>query len=85
MKILQTERFDFLIYSGNHGSELGDIPGKGEAYVRAELGRRIRAALIQDDRIQDVQDMQISTNGDEAFAQFTVITQYGRFEMTKEV
>ncbi|MFH5185716.1 DUF2634 domain-containing protein [Paenibacillus sp. TAB 01] len=85
MKILQTERFEFLIYSGNHGSELSALPGSSSAYVETELGRRIRAALLQDDRIKDVQDIQISVAGDEALATFTVISQYGNIEMTKEV
>jgi hypothetical protein len=83
--ILATERFEHLIYSGNHGSELADLPGKEQALVRAELSRRIRSALLQDDRIIDIQDMQINLTGDEAFAQFTVVSQYGSFQASKGV
>ncbi|MFB6364239.1 DUF2634 domain-containing protein [Paenibacillus elgii] len=84
-KILQTERFEYLIYSGDHGCELSEVPGKGQAYLQVELGRRIRSALLQDDRIRDVQDLQITVMGDEALASFTVVSQYGSFEMTKGV
>jgi len=83
--ILQTERFEYLIYSANHGTELSELPGKGHSYIQAEIGRRIRAALLQDDRIMDVIDMQVTVSGDEALAEFTVVSEYGRFEASKEV
>lgn len=85
LKILQTERFEYLIYSGNHGCELSELPGRGPAYLQVELGRRIRAALLQDDRIRDVQDIEITVVGDEATASFTVVSQYGSFEVSEGV
>ena len=83
--ILETERFEHLIYSGNYGREFSGLLGRESAFVQAELYRRIRAALMQDDRIRDVQDIQITVMGDEASALFTVVSQYGSFEMTKGV
>ncbi|MEK3722319.1 DUF2634 domain-containing protein [Paenibacillus sp. FSL H8-0034] len=84
-QILQTERFEHLIFSSNYGAEVVDLQGKSEAYIRTELGRRIRTALLQDDRILDLQNMDISVNGDEALAVFTVVTQFGSFEAQKGV
>jgi hypothetical protein len=84
-KIFQTERFDHLIYSGGYGGELGALPGKDSSYVQSELGRRIKQALLQDDRITDVQDMQITVNGDEAMATFTVVSIYGAVTMDRGI
>ncbi|MFB6366202.1 DUF2634 domain-containing protein [Paenibacillus elgii] len=83
--ILETERYEHLIYSDNYGREFSGLLGREPAFVQAELYRRIRAALMQDDRIRDVQDMRITVMGDEASASFTVVWQYGSFEMTKGV
>ena len=85
MKILETERFEFLIYSGNYGSELANLPGHHSSYVRTEFARRIREALMQDDRIKDIQDLEIDIRGDEAIASFTVVSIYGDVVLTKGV
>ncbi|MFD1179199.1 DUF2634 domain-containing protein [Paenibacillus puldeungensis] len=82
-KILQTDRFAHLIYDANYGSEITGLQGRSEGYVRSEIDRRIREALLQDDRISSIEDMQITINGDEAVATFTVVSDYGDF--TKEV
>lgn len=84
-KILQTERFDYLIYSTAYGVELNHLEGSNRAFVRSELSRRIREALLQDDRITDIQTMQISFEGDTALAEFVVISQYGEFRNSLEV
>lgn len=84
-KILQTERFFYLIYSANYGSEFGNLVGAEPAFVRSELKRRITEALLQDDRIISVDDFKIEVNGDSSTVQFTVVSQYGSFDMVKEV
>lgn len=84
-KILQTERFEHFIYDSNYGSELSSLPGNSSSVVRSELGRRIRQSLLQDDRITDVQDMNITITGDEALAEFTVVSTYGSFQASKGV
>lgn len=53
-KILNTERYQYLIYSWNYGIELKDLFGRQVNYVCPELERRIIDALIQDDRIEYV-------------------------------
>lgn len=85
LKILQTERFAHEIYTANYAAELADLPGQGATVVRTEIGRRIRTALLRDDRISDVVDMDVTVAGDTATASFTVVTVYGAFGQTAEV
>ncbi|NQX68071.1 DUF2634 domain-containing protein [Paenibacillus alba] len=84
-KILQTERFKHTIYGSDYGSEFNSIVGKSASYVKAELGRRIQEALVQDDRILSVDNVKITVSGDSALAEFTVVSLFGNFESTKEV
>lgn len=83
--ILSTERFQHVIYSFNHGSELQGLTGNHASFVASEVKRRIREALLQDDRIQAVENFQISVDGDTLLAVFTVVSIYGSFEEKKEV
>ena len=57
-KILNTERYQYVIYSWNYGIELVDLIGEPATYVCAELPRRITEALIQDDRINGVDNFE---------------------------
>ncbi len=50
-KILNTERYVYPIYSWNYGIELRDLFGQNMTYIAAELERRIREALLADERI----------------------------------
>ena len=52
--ILNTERYQHLIYSWNYGVELNDLIGEPISFVIPELERRIKEALIQDDRVENV-------------------------------
>ncbi|MNW45601.1 hypothetical protein D3C74_228700 [compost metagenome] len=79
-KILQTERFEHLIYESNYGSEITGLQGRSQGYVRSEIERRIREALLEDDRISSIENMQITITGDEALAIFTVVSVYGDFK-----
>lgn len=85
-KIINTERYKFLIYSWNYGIELEDLFGKPIPYVLPEIPRRITEALEQDDRITNVGDFDLSYNkkGD-VLAKFRVTTIYGSFTAAKEV
>ena len=77
-KILQTERFRYLIYSWNYGIELADLFGMPIPYVLAELPRRISEALMADDRIQKVYDFDLSYNAKgDVLCKFSVDTVYG--------
>lgn len=83
--ILQTERYEYLIYSTDYGSELRGLVGKEPAYIQSELKRRITEALTQDDRIEDVTNFQTEINGDSATVRFTVVTTFGDFSTEQEV
>jgi len=83
--ILNTERFEWLIYSWNYGSELKDLFGKSSGLVKAKIKKRIREALNQDDRITDVDSFFFDINKRKLHVTFTVHTQWGEFEAEKEV
>ena len=91
-KILNTERYEYVIYSWNYGVELADLFGKPIPYVLSEIPRRIREALVQDDRINDVTDFDIryvrsnaqGRRGD-VLARFRVRSIYGDIAMEKGV
>ena len=58
-KILQTERFEYLIYSWNYGIELDAVVGKSYQVFASEIKRVIRKALLADSRITDVVDFEV--------------------------
>ncbi len=86
-KILQTERYEYIIYSWNYGIELSDLYGELIPFVYAELERRIREALMQDDRILSVEGFaftnQKTEDKTEVRTTFTVVSEYG--EINQEV
>lgn len=85
-KIINTERYKFLIYSWNYGIELEDLFGKPIPYVLPEIPRRIKEALTQDDRIKDVLGFDLTYNRkSDVLAKFTVVTIYGNLEIEKVV
>lgn len=83
--ILNTERFDYLIYSWNYGIELKNLIGQQKDFVMSELKRLIKEALMQDDRIEDVIDFEFENKRNSLAVKFNVITNIGNIEMEKEV
>ena len=53
-KIINTERYNYLIYSYAYGIELADLFGQPISYVCPEIERRICEALLADSRITGV-------------------------------
>lgn len=84
-KILNTERFNYEIYSWNYGIELVDLMGESKEYVYAELKRRITEALTQDERIESVDAFLFSANKNEISAAFTVYTIFGDIKAERVV
>ena len=82
-KVLNTERYQYVIYSWNYGVELQDLFGKPIPYVFSELPRRIREALIQDDRVSDVTNFDLSNQKGNVLAKFEVVTEKGIIKMEK--
>ena len=93
-KILNTERYKHVIYSWDYGVELQDLFGKPIPYVLSEIPRRIKEALLQDDRIEDVTDFNISYEKDnsnshgrrgDVLVNFKIRSIYGEIAMNREV
>lgn len=78
--MLNIERYDNAIYSWNYGIELDNLIGKSKSYVYPEVERRIKEALLQDDRILTVRDFEFDSKGSAVTVRFTVNTLYGGFE-----
>lgn len=83
--ILNTERFEWIIYSWAYGSELQSLIGKAIPYVTSELQRRIKEALLQDDRINNVENFRMSYSGSKVLVSFDVSTMKGVIPVSKEV
>ncbi len=85
-KILNTERYKYVIYSWNFGIELSDLFGKPVNYVVPELRRRITEALVQDNRVLSVEDFEFDKSKRGIISVgFKVTTIYGVVESSKEV
>ena len=85
-KILNTQRYENMVYSWNYGIELSDLLGKSKSTVCPEIKRRITEALTQDDRIQSVGAFVFDTTKRGAvYVTFTVETIFGQIQSEKEV
>lgn len=83
--ILNTERYQWLIFSWNYGVELKDLIGKDPEFCIPEIERRIREALLQDDRITAIENFQFEVNKKKVLTTFAVISIFGGFTTTLEV
>ncbi|MBQ2937640.1 MAG: DUF2634 domain-containing protein [Clostridia bacterium] len=83
--ILNTERFEHLIYSWNFGIELKNLIGESSTYVVPELQRVITEALVQDDRIEEVNNFNFEINKNKITVTFNVITTVGEITIEKVV
>lgn len=83
--ILNTERYEHLIFSFDYGVELQNLIGEDPIYVKADIHRRVEEALLQDDRILSLDNPVITTEGDCLYYTGTVKTIYGDIEIQKGV
>ena len=83
--ILNTERFEHLIYSWNYGIELKHLIGENTTFVIPELERVITEALLQDTRITELNNFEFEVNKNSIIAKFKVITTVGEIESEKVV
>lgn len=83
--MLNTERYQYPIYSWNYGVELTELIGQPVDYVLPELERCISEALLQDDRITGVDSFDFSVAGKKVTCTFRVTTIFGEVKVTKEV
>lgn len=85
-KILNTERYQYIIYSWNYGIELEDLFGEPVSYVCPELERRITEALVQDDRVESVDSFSFDvTQKRKVHVTFVVHTIFGDVEAERTV
>lgn len=85
-RILNTERYCYIIYPWYYGIETIDLYGEPVTYVCPELERRITEALLIDTRIKNVTDFEhdLSTKG-VIHTTFTVHTIFGEVKSEKAV
>ena len=85
-KILNTERYEYVMYSWNYGIETMDLYGKRVTWVCPKLERRVKEALLQDTRILKVDNFCHNTRKKGyVVTSFTVHTIFGTVEASKEV
>lgn len=85
-KILNTERYQYVIYSWDFGIQLLDLYGEPVTYVCPELERRINDALLVDDRILSCENFEFDTDTKGiVIVTFKVNTIYGDVDIEKVV
>lgn len=81
-KILLTERFAHLVYSDDYGFQ--NMIGYERLFVQGELPRRIKEALLQDERITSIENFKLEFIKDEAFVSLRAVTIYGDVDVLRE-
>lgn len=78
-KALWTARFRYLACDWSYGSELERLIGEDltPELMRSEVPRVIREALLADDRVLDVVDFALDSQGDRLSARFAVVHKDG--------
>lgn len=84
-KVLNTERYEYPIYSFSYGIELESLLGKDPIYVQIELKRRIQECLLRDERITAVDNFKFEFNGDQLKCTFDVHSIFGNITVSRGV
>lgn len=85
-KILNTERYEYEIYSWSYGVEFKDLIGGDIPYVVSEVKERIRGALLQDDRIKAIENFEVTIlKKDAILVIFQAVTEQGNIKIEREV
>lgn len=85
-KLLNTERFAYLIYSENYGVELEDLIGEQMDLVKSEIERVVTEAIETDDRVISVDNFLIINETIDALTiSFDVATVFGNISIEREV
>lgn len=82
-RILQTERYSNSIYDHAYGVELEELIGEEMGFARIDVERRIKEALMEDDRIRDVIDFETEVVASTLHVVFKVDSIFG--EIKQEV
>lgn len=84
-KVLNTMRYEHIIYSWDYGFDVNGIIGQDERYVRASLERKIEDALLQDERVKSVSEFEFERVKDGLLVRFVVNSVFGKIEAKKAV
>ena len=79
-KALLTPRFRCLIYDNQYGSEIKQTVIAGDAtaeYIRTDMPRLVRDALLVDSRVLDIYDFSFSFEDERAYIKFKAKTIFG--------
>lgn len=74
---MKNHDYEWLIHSWDYGVELHNLIGKDVEYCIPEIERRVREALLQDDRITAVQNFEFTVNKKKVLTTFTVVSIFG--------
>jgi len=83
--IINTERYQYPIYSWAYGIELLNLIGQPIPYALSEIKRRITDALLHDDRILSLDSWGFEVKRRVVTVSFTAHTSYGVVEINREV
>ncbi len=83
--LLQTERGRWPVFSAGFGVDLLGLVGQPAAYVIPEAERRLREALLQDDRVLAVEEFRFAQQGRRLAVSFLVRSVYGDLQAEVEI
>lgn len=85
-KILQSERFYYLMYSWQYGIEMNAVMGKSFPVFVSEVKRVLREALLADRRITELTDLEVTRQDKRtALVSFTAKTIFGDIPLERTV
>ncbi|MDT3427694.1 hypothetical protein J2Z22_003257 [Paenibacillus forsythiae] len=84
-KALRTLRYEHLVYSSNYGTEWNLVLGQDRLLAGPEIRRVVTEALLQDDRIEGVDQPEVSFNGENVSIDIKVRSRYGDIRIRKEL
>lgn len=84
--ILNTVRYENIIFSFNYGNELSNIIGHDFEFIKSEAERYVKEAILADSRFKEILDFDIQRSGvDSCSMYFKVVTNEGVISIEKEV
>lgn len=84
--ILNTVRYENIIFSFNYGNELSNIIGHDFEFIKSEAERYVKEAILADSRFKEILDFDVQRSGvDSCSMYFKVVTNEGVISIEKEV
>lgn len=82
-KALKTERYRYLAYSFDYGSEIDTLTGKAytKGIMKSEIERYLKEALLISPYIKAVGDILVNISGSSITIEFNVNSVYGEVKM----